>query len=171
LGICGCTHFLEKRKGEERVASAGALFAQGKYRASLKETEDGLRLYPRSLGDKALFLKGLIYASPKNPEQNYQRALKCFQRVMNEFPRSKARRQAEVWVLVIQEVIEMERERGELRQENSQTGKVLRIEKERVKESEDQRKRLQAEVEKLKEQLLRLKEIDLGIEEKKSQTK
>ena len=120
--------------------------AEGKYRQSMRETKEVLRLYPRTLGDEALFQMGLIDACPKNPDHDYRRSLKRFQRVINEFPRSKVKNQAEVWVLFIREI-------DELKQKNSHLGKALKKEKENV--------------EKLKDQLLRLKEVDLGIEEKK----
>jgi len=157
LGIWGCTHFAEKRKGEGRLARAGTLLAKGEYGASLRETKEVLRLYPRTLGDEALFQMGLIYACPKNPGQDYQKSLKRFRSVIKEFPQSKVKNQAEVWVSLIREIMDRDREIGELKQKNSHLGKALKKEKENV--------------EKLKDQLLRLKEIDLGIEEKKSQAK
>jgi len=134
---------------------------KGEYGASLRETKEVLRLYPRTLGDEALFQMGLIYACPKNPDQDYQRSLKRFQRVIKEFPQSRVKNQAEVWVLFIQEIMDKEREIGELKQKNSHLGKALKKEKENAKE-------LESQVEKLKDQLLRLKEIDLGIEKKSS---
>jgi outer membrane protein assembly factor BamD (BamD/ComL family) len=166
LGILGCTHFPvpENWKGEERLARAWTLFAKGKYGASLTETKEVLRIYPRSLGDLALFQMGLIYAHPKNPDQDYQRALQRFQRLIKEFPQSKFKNQAQVWVLFIQEIMDKEGEIGELRHEARQLGKTLGKEEEKVK-------KLESQVEKLKDQLLRLKEIDLGIQEKKSQAK
>ena len=171
LGIWGCTHFPEKRQGEERLAMAGTLLAKGKYEESMRGTKQVLRLYPRTLGDEALFQMGLIYAHPKNPDQDYQRSLKYFQRVINKFPQSKIKNQTEIWVLFIQEIMDKKREIGELEQKNSHLGQTLKKEKEKLKELESQAERLQAQVEKLKDQLLRLKEIDLGIEEKKSQAK
>ena len=164
FGIWGCTHFAEKWKGEGRLARAGTLLAKGEYGASLRETKEVLRLYPRALGDEALFQMGLIYACPKNPDQDYQRSLKRFGRVIKEFPKSKMRNQAEAWVLFIREIMDRESEIGDLKQKNSHLGKALKKENEDVKE-------LESQIEKLKDQLLRLKEIDLGIEKKKSQAK
>jgi outer membrane protein assembly factor BamD (BamD/ComL family) len=168
LGIWGCAYFPETWKGEVRLASAGTHFSKGKYGASLSEIKEVLRMYPRSLGDQALFQMGLVYAHPKNPDQDYQSALKSFKRVIREFPRSKFKNQAEVWVWYIQEVMDKEREISELKQDGSHLGKALGEEEEKVRSLEDQTEKLQAQVEKLKDQLLRLKEIDLGIEKKKS---
>ena len=166
-----CTHFQEKWKGEGRLARAGALLAKGKYEESIREAKEVLRLYPRSLGDEALFRMGLIYAYPRNPDQDYERSLKRFQRVIKEYPQSKLKDQAKAWACVLEEIMDKEREIGELKGTNSHMGRTLKKEREKVKELESQAQRLQAQVEKLKDQLLRLKEIDLGIEKKKSREK
>lgn len=168
LGIWGCAHFPETWKGEVRLARAWTHFSKGRYGASLSETTEVLRIYPRSLGDQALFQMGLVYAHPKNPDQDYQRSLESLQRVIKEFPRSKFKNQAEVWAWYIQEIMDKEREIGELKQDGSHLGKALGEEEEKVRSLEDQTEILKAQVEKLKDQLLRLKEIDLGIEKKKS---
>ena len=147
LGLWGCTHFQEKWRGEGRLARAETLLAEGKYEEAISKAREVLRLYPRTLGDEALFRMGLIYVYPENPDQDYERSLKCFQRVIKEYPQSKLRNQAKVWAYVLREIMDKERKIGELK------GKV---------------KELQSQAEKLKDQLLRLKEIDLGIEKKKS---
>lgn len=168
LGIWGCAHFPETWKGEVRLARAWTHFSKGRYGASLSETTEVLRIYPRSLGDQALFQMGLVYAHPMNPDQDYLRSLESLQRVIKEFPRSKFKNQAEVWAWYIQEIMDKEREIGELKQDGSHLGKALGEEEEKVRSLEDQTEILKAQVEKLKDQLLRLKEIDLGIEKKKS---
>ena len=194
LGIWGCATFpgwakTPLAKGERRLARAKTLYAKGEYAASLKETHEVLRIYYQTLGNKALMQEGLIYACSKNPEQDYQSSLKSFRRLIKEFPRSKERAQAEVWVTLLQEIVDKDvmfqqeirnKDSGfaELTKQNSHLEMTLKKEKTRVKELESQVQRLKAqakrsdvEAEKLKEQLLRLKEIDLGIEEKKSQAK
>ncbi len=171
LGLWGCAHFQEKWKGEWSLARAGALLAEGKYEESLREAKEVLRLYPRTLGDEALFRMGLIYAYPRNPDQNYERSLKCFQRVIKEYPQSKLKDQAKAWACVLDEIMDKERQIGELKGKNRLLGRTFKKEREKVKELESQAQRLQAQVEKLKDQLVRLKEIDLGIEKKKSREK
>ena len=200
-GIWGCANFRPnwKRggrpawaqtslaKGERHLARARTLLAKGKYEASEGKTKEVLRLYPRTLGDEALIQMGLIYVYPDNPDRDYQKSLGCFQRLIKEFPQSKAKGQAEVWVLLLQEAMDKDiifqqeiankdKWIGELKKETGDLETVLKKKKKRIKEMESEAKRLEtkeeglvAEAEKLKEQLLRLKEIDLGIEEKKSE--
>ena len=171
LGLWGCAHFQEKWKGEWSLAKAGTLLAEGKYDESIREAKEVLRLYPRSLGDEALFRIGLIYAYPGNPDLDYERSLKCFQRVIKEYPQSKLIDQAKAWACVLDEIMDKERQIGELKGKNRLLGRTFKKEREKVKELESQAQRLQAQVEKLKDQLVRLKEIDLGIEKKKSREK
>jgi tetratricopeptide (TPR) repeat protein len=171
LGLWGCAHFQEKWKGEWSLAKAGTLLAEGKYEESIREAKEVLRLYPRSLGDEALFRMGLIYAYPRNPGQDYERSLKRFQRVIKEYPQSKLIDQAKAWACVLQEIMDKDQKIGKLKGKNSHMGKMLKKEKEKVKELDSQAQRLQTQVEKLTDQLLRLKEIDLGIEKKKSREK
>ena len=185
LGIWGCAQFQPKWRGEQRLARARTLFAEGKYEDAMRETKEVLRLFPRTLGDEALFQVGLIYAHPNNRDRNYEESLKWFQRVIEEFPRSELKAQADVGASVLGEILDKEKEIVGLRQRNSYVEKTLRTEKEKVKELEGKGEKLKAQVEKskiqveqlheevkkLKDQLLRLKEIDLGVEEKKSQAK
>lgn len=171
LGLWGCAHLQEKWEGEWSLARAGTLLAEGKYDSSIREAKAVLRLYPQSLGDEALFRMGLIYAYPGNPDQDYEKSLKCFQRVIKEYPQSKLKDQAKAWAYVLQEIMDKERKIGELRGKNSNLEMTLKKKGEKVKELESQAQRLQARIEKLTDQLLRLKEIDLGIEKKKSREK
>ncbi len=115
LGIWGCANFLGKWEGEGRLARARTLLAKGKYEASLREAKEVLGLYPRTLGEEALFQMGLIYAYPKNPDRDYNRALECFHGVIKDFPQSKIKDQAGVWVLFLQEIMDKEREIGNLK--------------------------------------------------------
>ncbi|MBW2331603.1 MAG: tetratricopeptide repeat protein [Deltaproteobacteria bacterium] len=133
LGIWGCTQFQQKWKGEGRLARAGTLLVKGKYEESMREAKEVLRLYPRILGDEALFQMGLIYAYPKNPDQDYQKSLKRFQRVIKEFPKSELKDQAEVWASVLQKIMDKEKEIGKLEQRNSYLGKALEKEEKKVK--------------------------------------
>ena len=178
LGIWGCTHFQEKWKGKGHLARAETLLAEGKYKESIREAREVLRLYPQTLGDEALFRMGLIYACPGNPDQNYERSLKRFQRVIKEYPQSKLKDRAEVWSCILREIMDKDRKIGELNGKKNHLERMLKKEKEKVKELESQAERLQAQAEKLRaqaeklnDQLLRLKEIDLGIEGKKSREK
>jgi len=123
------------------------------YETSLRENKELLRLFPQTLGDKALFQMGLIYAYPKNPNANYQKSLKCFKRIIKEFPQSDVRDKAKVWVLFLQEIINKDKKINLLKRE---------LEKKRKRINN-----LQNQIENLKIQIEELKKIDIRIEEER----
>ena len=151
--VLGCAHFQKKTQDERRLKKAMYLMINEDYEASLRENRELLRLFPKTLGDKALFQMGLIYAYPKNPNVNYQKSLKCFKRIIKDFPQSDVRDRAKVWVLFLQEIIDKDRKIDLLKRE-------LEERKKRINN-------LQNQIENLKIQIERLKKIDLRIEEKK----
>lgn len=124
--------------------------------------------FPEPLkGETRLELKGetrLEKARMLFEKGQYEASLKEAKEVLRLSPSSEERSQAEVWALLVKEIIDKEMTIGELKQKNEDLRKALEIEK-------NNGNKLQAEVDKLKDQLLRLKEIDLGIEEKKSYVK
>ncbi len=102
--------FAKKWQGKQDLAKARALMLNGYYDLSLKNNEEVLGLYPRTLGDKALFQMGLNYAHPKNPKQDYHKAIEYFQNIINEYPESDIRDDAGFWVLFLQEIVEKNNE-------------------------------------------------------------
>jgi len=139
----GCVTTLKFQKrweGQKHLKKAEDYTIKGDYEGAFREDEKVLRLFPGvSPGDIALFHMGLIRAHPNNPQRNYEKALKCFQRLDREFPQSALREKVRVWIGIIDELIRRE-------------SKI---------------KNLEEAVSALKKQLNTLKEIDIGIEEKK----
>ena len=137
-----CTHTLnlpKKWHGHKHLERAGTLTTKGDYEGALNEDEEVLKLFPAaSPGDRALFHMGLVWAHPDNPEQDFDNALACFERLIREFPRSALRGDARVWEGAVNQLIRYE-------------GRI---------------KELEEEVSSLKDRLNALKEIDIGIEKK-----
>ena len=171
LAIPGCLLLPVKWKEEHRLQTAKALMAGGNYEASLKENKEVLRLFPQTLGDRALFQMGLLYAHPENPNSDYKKSLESFQSLIREFPNSDKREEARLWVLVHQEIISKNTDITKL------NGRIDFFEKELEKNKKKGSRRistlqgriaeLQAQIKSLKGQMERLKKVDLGIEEKK----
>ncbi len=151
--IFGCAHFQKKTQDERLLKKAMDLMINEDYEASLRENEKLLRLFPQTLGDKALFQMGLIYAYPKNPNANYQKSLECFKRIIKEFPQSDVRDRAKVWVLFLQEIINKDKKINLLKRE---------LEKRRKKINN-----LQNQIENLKNQIKGLKKKHKKIEAEK----
>ncbi|MDR4504378.1 MAG: hypothetical protein MRK01_06230 [Candidatus Scalindua sp.] len=141
--------FARKWQGMQKLAKARVLMLNGYYNSSLKRNKEVLRLFPRTLGDQALFQMGLNYAYPGNLNRNYKKSKKCFQRVLKEYPESDIRDQAGIWVLFLRELMAKDSEINNL---------------------QNQIEGLQYKAEDLQDQIERLKEIDLRTEEKKRES-
>lgn len=184
LGVCNCSSLkgpwgnmasTESQRfsgqGEGRLARAKALLGRGRYNDALKDAEQVLNAQPQSLGDEALFLIGLIYSNPGNPEQDYQKSLEHFQRLITKFPSSKMRRQADLMLIYVGELMKTKTRLRKLGKKKGQLEKAIAKEKAKGRELKKEVDGCQAELQKLRDQLEKLKEIDLVIEEKKKQAK
>jgi len=153
FAISGCLCFSKKWQGEQHLAKARSFITRGEYEAALQESKTVLNKFPKSLADQALFQMGLIYAHPENPNPNYLKSLESFQRIVISFNESSLRDNAQIWVLLIRQIVDKEKEIGILNDKNVLLEKTVRAEKKKIKNLHDQ--------------IEELKCVDLGIEEKK----
>ena len=102
LLICGCSHFNEGLQATFKEAND--LFGQGSYKASLSKYEQISEKYPMA-GDRVLFEMGIIYAYPRNEQKDYQRSLECFQKLIRDYPESGYRKDSEMMIFQINNVI------------------------------------------------------------------
>ncbi len=135
--------FAKKWQGKQNLAIAKTFMFESDYNSSILYNEKVLSQFPKSLGDQALFQMGLTYVHPENPKLDNQKSLECFQRIIEEFPKSSIRDEAGIWILVLQKIIKNDK-RFRLKNKN-----------------------LRYQIGSLKNQIKKLKEIDLGIEDKK----
>lgn len=80
------------------------MFVQGNYTASLGKYEQLIEKEPKS-ADRVLFQMGIIYAHPENDRKNYQKAMECFRKIIKDYPDSAYRRDSQMMMLQIQNVI------------------------------------------------------------------
>ena len=177
----GCIHFHIRQEGEEKLARARSLMSQGAFEASFRESEQVLRRYHQSQGDQALFLMGLIYLHPQNPNADYQKSLGYFQWLEKEFPDSPLRSEAEIWISVLQKSLKKEKEIKALNEVRNLKEKEINRKKQEINKLRDQVESMQnqrevlqrltgelnQQIRDLQKQIKQLKEIDLGIEEKR----
>jgi len=102
--ICGCSHFNEGRQATSTFNEANAFFSQGNYEASLVTYQQIIEKYPTT-GDRVLFEMGIIYAYPGNEQKDYQKSLECFQKLIKEYPGSGYRKDSEMMIFNISNVI------------------------------------------------------------------
>ena len=80
------------------------LFSQGSYKASLDKYQQIIEKYPTA-GDRVLFEMGIIYAYPGNEQKDYQKSLECFQKLIKDYPGSGYRKDSEMMIFNINNVI------------------------------------------------------------------
>jgi tetratricopeptide (TPR) repeat protein len=102
--ICGCSSFDKGYQTRSISREANDFFNQGKYEASLSKYEQIIEKNP-AVADRVLFEMGIIYAYPKNEQKDYQKSLKCFQKIVRDYPDSEFRRDSQMMILQIHNVI------------------------------------------------------------------
>jgi len=181
LGLCGCVQSYKQWRGAPELGEAKALMSTGHYSVSEKKTLRVLEAYPDSLGDEALFLLGLIYATPKNPTAVYEKSKSFFEKLVTQYPESLRAEEATVWSRLLTRIVADEKDASELQkkvktleQTSKARGKRLKQLQEDLEgrekvigEHRDSLIRLQGRVNELESQLAKFKSIDLTIEQKK----
>ena len=90
----------------------------------LKQKLETLAALPKNRpADELLFVLGLLYAHPENPNKNYKKALTFFQRVINEYPRSACVREAKIWAGVLDDIERAAKVDLEIEQKKKELGK------------------------------------------------
>ena len=181
--IFGCLHFSKKMQGQQLLEEGMDQMVSRHYQAAMAKNLTVLNKFPHSLADQALFQIGLIYAHPENPNQNYEKSLESFIKILDEFSESRLRHQAQLWVHFLRDVIDKERKIGILDNKNVSLGRT--VERQKAKITNLQKKietrktvdlivslektvdKQKKEINQLLDQIEKLKRVDLGIEEKK----
>ena len=99
--VCGCGGGHQARSLSR---DANDLFNQGKYKASLSKYKQIIEKHP-AVTDRVLFEMGIIYAHPENEQKDYQKSLKCFQKIVKDYPESKYKRDSQMMIFQIHSVI------------------------------------------------------------------
>ena len=102
--ICGCSYIDEGLQARSISQEANDFFNQGKYEASLSKYEQIIEKHP-AVADRVLFEMGIIYAYPRNEQKDYQKSLECFQKLVRDYPDSEYRRDSQMMILQIHNVI------------------------------------------------------------------
>lgn len=104
LLISGCSHRSEGPPVKSISLEANDFFTQGNYEASLEKYEKAIEKEPEA-ADRLLFEMGIIYAHPGNERKDYEKALECFRKIVSDFPDSDYRRDSQMLIFQIQNVI------------------------------------------------------------------
>jgi len=99
--VCGCSGGHQARSLSKE---ANDFFNQGKYETSLSKYKQIIEKHP-AVADRVLFEMGIIYAHPRNEKKDYQKSLKCFQKIVKDYPDSEFRRDSQMMIFQIHNVI------------------------------------------------------------------
>lgn len=102
--ISGCSHGGKGSPAGSIALEANAFFAKGNYEASLREYEKLIAKAPGT-ADRLYFEMGIIYAHPGNDRKSYPKALECFRKIINAYPDSEYRRDSQMMMLQIRNVM------------------------------------------------------------------
>lgn len=151
--LSGCSHFQPTSQLEE----ASDLFNRGSCRASLDRYGQIIEKYPEA-GDRVLFEMGIIHAHPKNEQKDYQKALKCFESVVKDYPNSGYRKDSELMMFYISTVTVKDKtiadQQAFIAAQQARIDTLQKEGKGREKEMENEIFALQKEIEALKQKHL-----------------
>ena len=102
--ICGCSYVDKGLQARSIFQEANDFFNQGEYEASLSKFEQIIEKHPAA-ADRVLFEMGIIYAYFRNEQKNYQKSLECFQKLVKDYPDSEYRRESQMMIFQIHNVI------------------------------------------------------------------
>jgi len=102
--ICGCSHIDDGLQVGSISQAANDFFNQGKYEDSLSQYKQIIEKHPAA-SERVLFEMGIIYAYPRNEQKDYQKSLECFQKLVRDYPDSAYRRDSQMMIHQIHNVI------------------------------------------------------------------
>lgn len=176
--ISGCgilSDLRERAEIRDAMLQGQALFDRGDFSGSLKEYQRVQSLAQEaSPSDAASFNIALIYADPRNPLRDNQKAMGAFQEVMARYPESPWVDQSRIWIAALEDLARTKRELEESKLEVEKSRQVIeqsRREMEKSKQLLDQSKqdidKLKQEIEKSKQVLEKSRQVDIEIEQKR----
>ena len=124
LWIASCSHIPQSWQARQNLSHAKALLASGNYQDALVESEQVLSSDPGTTGVEALYLMGIIYAHPQNPNSSLERSLECFQILIRKHPKSDLTREAEAWVSTLRKIKKMDKDILELKDQIDKLKKI-----------------------------------------------
>ncbi|MBU3948890.1 MAG: hypothetical protein KJ882_05065 [Proteobacteria bacterium] len=142
------------------------LMTQGDYNLALEKDQQILKECPQ-IGDYALFHMGLILAHPDNPDKDYKNSLKYFKKLIEEFPGSNLRNDAQIWASLLNGVIKQQAEAIRLIEKINLLKSDNQIKDKKIDELQKNNQIKDKKAEELQQQIEKLKEIDLNIQIKK----
>jgi tetratricopeptide (TPR) repeat protein len=106
--VSGCSHGSEGAPIGSLSSEANDFFAQGDYEASLAKYNQAIEKEPE-IADRVLFERAIVYAHPRNDRKDYEKAQECLRKIISDIPGSAYRRDSQMLMFQIQNVIVKDR--------------------------------------------------------------
>ena len=176
--LTGCSLLQESNRRRDMRAALAAgndLLLRGNFDASIKTYQSVLAMAEdKPPADMASFQMGLVYAHPKNPGRDLHKAFGAFAQVVSLYPNSPWAEQAKIWMGVLQESQESQRE-AERSKEAIERSKDeieknrMAIEKSRreIERSRAELEKTKQEIEKTRQVIEKSKQVDIEIDQKR----
>lgn len=174
----GCNwvqNWQERENVRESMAQGQSLLIRAEYDDAIKEYEKVLAIArDRAPSDLALYHIGVIHAHPYNSNRDPQKAVRLFKQVVNDFPASPWRQQAQAWIVLMDEASKSKEESESSKRstdDSRQEAEKFRQEAEKYRQQMEKQKaeieRMRREVEKTRHVIEKSRQVDIEIEQKK----
>ncbi len=159
----------------EGLAAGSELLIRGDFDGSIKSYQSVLAMARhKPPADVAAYQIGLVYAHPENPSRDLQKAMGSFSRVVSSYPQSPWAEQARVWLGVLKETRDSEREIEKSRRAIERSKREIEknrvaIEKSRreIEKSRAELEKTKQEIEKNRQVIEKSKQVDMEIDQKR----
>jgi len=159
----------------EGLAAGGELLSRRDFDGSLKLYQSVLDLArDKPPGDIAAYQIGLVYAHPENPRRDLQKAMSSFARVVSSYPQSSRAEAAHIWVGVLKESQDSQREIEKSRQAIERSRQEIEKNRAAIERSRQEIEKSRAELEKTKQEIEKSrqvieksKQVDMEIDQKR----
>jgi len=103
---CATIKSLENRHTNyQHLQNCQKLLAKGNFKEALEENQRILDLFDEAPHkDEALFYMGLIYTHHRNPDKDYKKSGRYFERLIQRYPQSPLVEQAKIWANVLEAI-------------------------------------------------------------------
>jgi hypothetical protein len=140
------------------LSTAARLMGAGAYGEALTISETVLREHQDTMGDRALFQMGLIFADPENPRQDVPHAMELFERIRRTYPKSELVVQAKLWMHVLTLQTAGQDKIRQLTQEVGRSAQAVKDQKQEIDRLTDQIAQASLELEELNAQFVAMRE-------------
>jgi hypothetical protein len=159
----------------DALATANEMLVRGDFDGSLRTYQSvATAAQEKPPADVAVYRMGLVYAHPQNPQRDLHKAQASFWQVVSAYPESPWAESAKVWIGVLEETEDAQRDIEKSRQaiekskqEIEQNRQAMEKSKQEIERSRFELEKIRQEIEKTKQVIEKSKQVDIEIDQKR----